>query len=154
MAQRLMSEAAAPAASGNLVINFNLPHETIYDSKEVASVIIPGLAGEYGVTAGHSAIVSQMKAGVLQILHTDGGDAEKYFVPGGFALSHENSVTDITCPEAVKLDDLDAATITSNFADAKKEFDSAEEGSEAKAGAQIDMEVNRAMAFALGTTIA
>lgn len=78
-----MSEAAAPAASGNLVINFNLPHETIYDSKEVASVIIPGLAGEYGVTAGHSAIVSQMKAGVLQILHTDGGDAEKYFVPGG-----------------------------------------------------------------------
>lgn len=72
----------------------------------------------------------------------------------GFALSHENSVTDITCPEAVKLDDLDAATITSNFADAKKEFDSAEEGSEAKAGAQIDMEVNRAMAFALGTTIA
>ncbi|GMI06512.1 hypothetical protein TrVE_jg1448 [Triparma verrucosa] len=149
---RLMSEAAAP--SGNLVINFNLPHSTIYDSKEVSSVIIPGLAGEYGVTAGHSAIVSQMKAGVLQILHTDGGDAEKYFVPGGFALSHENSVTDITCPEAVPLDDLDGSAISSAFADAKKEYDSAEDGSEAKAAAQIDMEVNRAMAAALGTTIA
>ena len=95
-----------------------------------------------------------MKAGVLQILHTDGGDAEKYFVPGGFALSHENSVTDITCPEAVPLDDLDGSAISSAFADAKKEYDSAEDGSEAKAEAQIDMEVNRAMAAALGTTIA
>ncbi|GMH96398.1 hypothetical protein TrVE_jg1491 [Triparma verrucosa] len=95
-----------------------------------------------------------MKAGVLQILHTDGSDAEKYFVPGGFALSHENSVTDITCPEAVPLDDLDVGSITSAFSEAKKSYDSAEDGSEAKAEAQIDMEVNRAMAAALGTTIA
>ena len=46
-------------------------------------MIVPGVAGEYGVTAGHSAIVSQMKAGVLQIIHTDSPEPEKYFVPGG-----------------------------------------------------------------------
>ncbi|GMH66092.1 hypothetical protein TrRE_jg9479 [Triparma retinervis] len=150
---RTFSEAAA-ADSGNLVINFNLPHETIYDGKEVAQVIVPGVAGEYGVTAGHSAIVSQMKAGVLQIIHTDSPEPEKYFVPGGFALSHENSVTDITCPEAVKLDDIDSAAVTSNFNEAKRVYDGSEEGSEAKALAQIDMDVNRAMAQALGVTIA
>ncbi len=146
-----MSEAASE--SGNLVVNFNLPASAIYDGKEVSSVIVPGVAGEYGVTAGHSPIVSQMKAGVLQISHLDGGEPEKFFVPGGFAITHDNSVTDITCPEAVKLDDLDSAAITSNFADAKKDFDSAEEGSEAKALAQIDMDVNRAMAAALGVTL-
>ena len=117
-------------------------------------MIVPGLAGEYGVTAGHSPIVSQMKAGVLQILHVDGGEPEKYFVPGGFALSHENSVTDITCPEAVPLDDLDSAAITSNFGDAKKKYDQSEEGSVERAEAQIDMDTCRAMAAAVGVAIA
>ena len=141
------------AASGNLTINFNLPHTTLYDGKEVAQVIVPGVAGEYGVTAGHSAIVSQMKAGVLQIIHLDGGEPEKYFVPGGFALSHENSCTDITCPEAVKLDDLDGSAIQAAFGDARKAYDSAPDDSEEKAQAQIDMDTCRAMGGAVGIAI-
>lgn len=32
-------------------------------------VIIPGSAGEYGVTAGHSPIVAELKPGVVQVLH-------------------------------------------------------------------------------------
>lgn len=32
-------------------------------------VIIPGSAGEYGVTAGHSPIVAELKPGVIQVLH-------------------------------------------------------------------------------------
>ena len=79
---------------------------------------------------------------------------EKYFVPGGFALSHENSVTDITCPDAVPVDDLDASSIASQFADAKKAFESAEAGSQNAAMAQIDMDVCRAMAGAVGITVA
>ena len=149
-ALRALSTEAAPT---NLTINFNLPHSIIYDSKEVSSVIIPGLAGEYGVTAGHSPIVSQMKAGVLQISHLDGPD-EKYFVPGGFALTHSNSVTDITCPEAVPLDDLDTSSVQSNYLDAKKAYEGGEEGSAAKAEAQVDMETCRAMAAALGVAVA
>ena len=35
----------------------------------VAQVIIPGSAGEYGVTAGHSPIVAELKPGVVQVLH-------------------------------------------------------------------------------------
>ena len=95
-----------------------------------------------------------MKAGVLQIIHTDTTTIEKYFVPGGFALSHENSVTDITCPEAVKLDDIDVSLVSSQYAEAKRIHDSSEAGSKAQAEAGVDMEVGRALAGALGVTLA
>lgn len=75
-----------------MTLNFSLPHETIYEKATVASVIIPGAEGEYGVTVDHVPTVSQLKPGVLQILHDD-GETEKYFCSGGFALTHPNSVT-------------------------------------------------------------
>ena len=80
------------AASG-MTFNFNLPHETIYSGAKVDQVIVPGAAGEYGVTADHVPLVAQLKPGVLQILHEGGGEPEKYFVAGGFSVTHANSTT-------------------------------------------------------------
>ena len=60
---------------------------------------------------------------------------------------------DVTCPEAVKLDDLDLAVIQKNFEAAKLAFSSAESGSIAQAEAEIEMETNKAMATALGLTL-
>jgi ATP synthase, Delta/Epsilon chain, beta-sandwich domain len=89
--RRFSSEAAA---SNAVTLNFVLPHETIYNGTPVYQVIIPGVEGEYGVTANHVPYVAQLKPGVLQILHEEsGGDPEKYFVAGGYALTHPNSVT-------------------------------------------------------------
>ena len=89
--RRMSSEAAAVNA---VKLNFNVPHETIYDGAEVYSVILPGAAGEYGVTANHVPYVAQLKAGVLQILHEENtGEPEKYFVAGGYALTHPDSTT-------------------------------------------------------------
>ena len=51
--------------------------------------------GEYEVTADHVPIVAELKAGMLTIKHGDGED-EKYFVPGGFSLTHEGSTT-VSC---------------------------------------------------------
>ena len=48
--------------------------------------------GEYEVTADHVPIVAELKAGMMTIKHSDGED-EKYFVPGGFSLTHEGSTT-------------------------------------------------------------
>lgn len=93
VARSLSSEAAPPSASsGKMTLNFNLPHETIYSAVEVNSVIVPGAAGEYGVTADHVPVVAQLKPGVLQIIHED-GEPEKFFVAGGFSLTHPNSIT-------------------------------------------------------------
>jgi len=137
-----------------MTLNFSLPHETIYSGANVNQVIVPGAAGEYGVTADHVPLVAQLKPGVLQILHEGTSDAEKYFVAGGFSITHANSTTDISCPEAVKVDDIDSAAVTSAFEQAKAAFSAAEAGSLAAAEAQIDMEVNKSMAAAVGVSLA
>ena len=60
---------------------------------------------------------------------------------------------DISCPEAVKVDDIDSDACTTAFEAAKAAFASAEAGSRAAAEAQIDMEVNKSMAAAAGVTL-
>jgi F-type H+-transporting ATPase subunit delta len=196
--RRTFSDAAAAAAATatHVKLSFTLPHETIYDGAQVHSVIVPGSAGEYGVTANHVPYVAQLKPGVLQILHEENTpEPEKYFVPGGYALTHEDSTTvrvarmnrifsaleykilplgkrntvpisglnpsslpfankqDIVCPEAVKLDDIDADAVSKQFASAKNAYAAAPDGTIEQAEAQIDMEVNRAMGLALGMSL-
>jgi len=145
---------AEPAAATGMMLNFNLPHETIYADAKVEQVIVPGAAGEYGVTADHVPLVAQLKPGVLQIMHEGSAEPEKYFVAGGYSITHANSSTDISCPEAVKVDDIDSAAVTTAFEAAKAAFGAAEAGSRASAEAQIDMEVNKSMAAAVGVIIA
>ena len=90
-ARSLSTEAGTATA---VKLNFNLPHEAVYKGADVYSVILPGMEGEYGVTANHVPYVSQLKPGVLQILHEEGSsDPEKYFVAGGYAFTHADSVT-------------------------------------------------------------
>lgn len=90
--RRSLSTAPEAAATG-MTLNFNLPSETIYAGAKVTQVIVPGAAGEYGITADHVPVVAQLKPGVMQILHEGTSEAEKYFVPGGFSITHPNSVT-------------------------------------------------------------
>jgi F0F1-type ATP synthase epsilon subunit len=82
------------AGASSVKLNFGLPHEKIYDGVSVHSVIIPGAAGEYGVTANHVPYVAQLKPGVFQIFHEENSsEPEKYFVAGGYALTHADSST-------------------------------------------------------------
>jgi hypothetical protein len=62
-------------------------------------------------------------------------------------------VQDITCPEAVKLDDLDSVAIQKNYEAARIAFGSAESGSLAQAEAEIEMETTKAMAIAIGVAV-
>jgi F0F1-type ATP synthase epsilon subunit len=59
----------------------------------------------------------------------------------------------VICPEAVKLDDLDSAAITSQFEKAKSAYASAASGSIEQAEAQVEMEVNKAMGLAVGVNL-
>ena len=94
VATRFMSAEAAAAPASSVKLNFSLPHEKIYDEVKVHSVIIPGAAGEYGVTANHVPYVAQLKPGVFQIYREENTtEPEKYFVAGGYALTHEDSST-------------------------------------------------------------
>ena len=80
-------------ASSGLTLNFNLPSETIYAGAKVEQVIVPGAAGEFGITADHVPVVAQLKPGVMQILHSGSSEPEKYFVAGGFSITHPDSTT-------------------------------------------------------------
>jgi F-type H+-transporting ATPase subunit epsilon len=93
-AARSMSSESAATAASSVKLNFCLPHEKIYDEVYVHSVIIPGAAGEYGVTANHVPYVAQLKPGVFQIYREENTtEPEKYFVAGGYALTHADSST-------------------------------------------------------------
>mmetsp|Transcript_41377 Transcript_41377/g.58230 ORF Transcript_41377/g.58230 Transcript_41377/m.58230 type:complete len:166 (-) Transcript_41377:71-568(-) len=151
VAARAAASFSTEAAS--MKLNFALPQETIYNGAEVQQVIIPGTDGEYGITANHVPTVSQLKPGVVQILHS-AGEPEKYFVAGGFAFTHANSLTEISCPEAVKLDDIDTDAVSKVFEAAKSAYAAAETGSVAQAEAQIEMETAKAMGMAVGVMLA
>mmetsp|Transcript_17073 Transcript_17073/g.28908 ORF Transcript_17073/g.28908 Transcript_17073/m.28908 type:complete len:168 (+) Transcript_17073:87-590(+) len=145
---------AEPAAAGanEFVINFCTPHAPVYSEKVVDSVTLPGSAGEYGVTHGHAPIISQLEAGVVTV-YLLGGTVEKYFVPGGFAVTKADSVTDISVPEAVPVEDLDESAVRAAHAEATSAVSSSAEGSVAKATAMIEVHVASAMGRALGITL-
>ena len=69
--RRTFAAEAAASASSSLVINFTTPHAPVFSDKVVDKVILPGEDGDYGVTAGHSPIISQLKPGVVTVIHTN-----------------------------------------------------------------------------------
>ena len=74
-----MSEAVASVPLTQVNLNLTSPSSTIYENTKVDLVIIPGLIGEYGVTAGHSPILAQMKPGVITVHLERDNNVEKYF---------------------------------------------------------------------------
>ncbi len=66
---RVNAESAAATPAASLLINFCTPHAPVYKKKAVQSVVIPGASGEYGVTVGHSALISQLQPGVVTVNH-------------------------------------------------------------------------------------
>ncbi|KAG5188499.1 hypothetical protein JKP88DRAFT_184747 [Tribonema minus] len=148
---RHMSTAEAAKPTG-LTLNFCLPHKPIYVDKAVDTVIIPGVAGVYGVTQGHSAVISEMQPGLVKIYHEAGGEPENWFVSAGFALTHPNSVTDITAVEAVKVDDMDPEAVKDTFNQAKSDLAAASDEKE-RVAAQIQMSTAQVMGQALGLNL-
>jgi F0F1-type ATP synthase epsilon subunit len=120
----------------------------------VGLVTLPGAIGEYGVTAGHTPIISELKAGVVQIFENlgDSEPIEKYFISGGFAVTKENSETNVLATEIVKLDQLDPERVRAGLAEFRAAMDSAAPDSIERAKAQISVEVHEAMVSALGLT--
>ena len=140
------------SAATSLVLNFVTPHQPIYTKKNIDKVILPGEAGEYGVTMNHSPVISQLKPGVVTVIHSDNKE-EKFFVPGGFAITHANSVTDVSVTEAVPLNELDESSIKSGYSAAVSAASSAAAGSVAQAKAQIEVNVYSSLARAVGIAL-
>lgn len=87
---------------------------------------IPGEEGDFGVLSGHSALISNIKTGVVNIYANDNSAIEtRVFVAGGFAEVNETSAS-VLATEAYDLAKIskeqinakiDSATVVLNTAD-------------------------------------
>lgn len=109
-------------------------------------VIIPATAGQMGVLAGHVPTIAELRPGVLSV--HEGNDVSKYFVSGGFAFIHANSVADVIAAEAVPIDQIDPSLVQKGLAESNQKLASATTELE-KAEAQIGVDVHSALNSAL-----
>lgn len=121
-----------------LSLSFAAPHTSLYYKEPVDSVTLPGASGEYGVTAGHSRVVDELKPGVVSVV--TGSSITKYFVSGGFAFT-DPEATEVSVAEAVNVEDLDPDKVKAAYAKAKADGD------------DLEMETAKSMATALGIAV-
>ncbi|KAL8539462.1 hypothetical protein ACS0TY_001176 [Phlomoides rotata] len=129
-----------------LTVNLVLPYDSILSGKEVDMVIIPASTGQMGVLPGHVASIAELKPGVLSV--HEGNDVTKYFLSGGFAFVHANSIADIIALEAIPVDHIDPSLVQKGLAEFQQKQNSATTDME-KAEAQIGVELHSALNAAL-----
>lgn len=83
--------------------------EKILVSEEVAMVVVPGEAGDFGVLADHAPTLSSIRPGVVTVT-SPSGEARRIFVSGGFADVNAN-ICSVLAEEAVNVNDLDKAAL-------------------------------------------
>lgn len=120
--------------------------------REVKRVTVPGRDGALGVERGTPSIVTELKAGVVRVDFMDGA-SEEYFVPGGFAFKHANNMMDISAPEGVKADAVDADALRAGNKAAAAAAAAAPAGSKEAALAKAQLDVYKALAQFVKVTL-
>ena len=134
--------AAAAAASSDLVLNFAVPAKALVFKKVVTRVTLPGRDGAFGVEKNSPPLLSELKPGIVRVDHTDGSH-EEHFIPGGFCFKHPSNVLDVSAPESLKVDQVDADALKAANAEAQKKKDAAPAGSKEANEAALALEVYR-----------
>lgn len=94
-------------------------------SGEVEMIIATGLAGDLGVSAGHSPLLTGLKPGPVRVI--SGEDEQIFYVSGGF-LEVQPNVVSILADTAIRADDLDE--VAAAEAQKRAEHDMANQSSE------------------------
>ena len=92
--------------------------EKLLLSAEADMVTVPGSEGYMGVMAGHSPLVSTLRAGMVDVT-VDGKD-DRYFIRGGFAEINPAKIT-VLADEAIPMTELDLAVLDQRIADAQED---------------------------------
>jgi F-type H+-transporting ATPase subunit epsilon len=100
-------------------ISFDLVSpEKLLLSAEADMVTVPGTEGYMGVMAGHSPIVTTLRAGMIDV-NADGRD-DRYFIRGGFAEIGPAKIT-VLAEEAIPMTELDLAVLDQRIKDAQED---------------------------------
>lgn len=117
--------------------------EKLLLSVDADMVTVPGTEGYMGVMAGHSPLVSALRAGMVDVL-VDGKD-DRYFIRGGFAEINPEKIT-VLAEEAVPMGELDIAVLDQRIKDAQEDEIAAKTDAERLRAAQLldDLKLVRA----------
>lgn len=124
--------------------------ERLLVSEPVEMVVVPGAEGDFGALAGHSAMVSSLRPGVLAVFE-NGSVTSRMFVSGGFAEVTPECCT-VLADEAVPLDELDREAVEKSVPDLKDDLAAARDESE-RAAAEKALTIAEAKLAALATPI-
>ena len=130
MADKLIFELVSPSA--------------LLASEEVDMVVVPGADGDFGVLAGHAPVLSNLRAGVVDI-HNDGQVTKSLFVEGGFAEAADGRCT-LLANKAQDVADISAGDASARLTTAQEAAAAADENG--KAAAAQELTVAEAMVFA------
>ena len=106
-------------------------------------VTVPGSEGYMGVMAGHSPLVTALRAGMIDVMR-DGKD-DRYFIRGGFAEVSPDKII-VLAEEAIPMTELDLAILDQRIADAQQDEIAAKNDAERQKAAQLvdDLKLVRA----------
>jgi F-type H+-transporting ATPase subunit epsilon len=116
--------------------------ERVLMSEPVRMAVIPGEEGDFGVLPGHSALVSAIRAGVVEVTVSEGQAPQRIFIAGGFADVTATHCT-VLAEEAVNVNDLEATSIEQAINNLTDELDMAADG---LARARIQKKIDTARA--------
>jgi F-type H+-transporting ATPase subunit epsilon len=110
--------------------------ERLLLSQAVDMVTVPGSEGYMGVMAGHMALVSTLRAGMINMLN-DGAET-RFFIMGGFAEINAQQIA-VLAEEALPMSELDLAVLDQRIKDAQDDEIAAKtDADRQKAAEQVD----------------
>jgi F-type H+-transporting ATPase subunit epsilon len=92
------------------------PEKRVLDER-VDAVTLPGLNGEMQILAGHSALISQLKSGILS--YSQGASSSRLMVSGGFVEVNNDRVS-VLADIAEMSDEIDTALARLELTEAEK----------------------------------
>ena len=117
--------------------------EKLLLSAQADMVTVPGTEGYMGVMAGHSPLVSTLRAGMIDM--KDDGVDTRFFIRGGFAEINPSKVT-VLAEEAIPMSEMDLAILDQRIADAQEDEIAAKTDADRARAAQMvdDLKLVRA----------
>ena len=112
-------------------------------SKAVDMVTVPGTEGYMGVMAGHSPLVSTLRAGMIDM--KDEGVDTRFFIRGGFVEINPGKIT-VLAEEAIPMSEMDLAILDQRISDAQEDEIAAKTDADRARAAQMvdDLKLVRA----------
>jgi F-type H+-transporting ATPase subunit epsilon len=118
--------------------------ERLLKDAQAAMVVVPGTDGDFGVLPNHAPMMSTIRPGVVDVITTEGDEAERFFVKGGLAQVSEKGLT-ILAEEILNLDEQNAHDLQEQIAATKSSIDAAKDDVER---AQLEKDLSWMLALA------